>query len=174
MTRMLIDRVMEVFADDIERSGVHPLSVRQNFGFQTADLRERGFPDEMILAVVSPVQGAPGGSPVRFAGRGLSPALLKPSAQWDFDSVWPPLSIPPGLMKHGILVYRAATSFAAPVLKAPTYRSVMLCGASASVSLYLFGVDEPELVVVGAAAVAGCGGGSKFHAPTRYFHSEPS
>jgi hypothetical protein len=49
MTRMLIDRLMDVFADDIERSGIHPLEVRENFGSEIADLRERGFRDEIIL-----------------------------------------------------------------------------------------------------------------------------
>jgi hypothetical protein len=46
---MLIDEVIELFADDINCTEVPPMRVRENLGDQIAYLRYLGHPDEIIL-----------------------------------------------------------------------------------------------------------------------------
>jgi hypothetical protein len=46
---LLIDKVMEIFADDIAREDARPPAVRENFATQLLICRSRGFVDEVIL-----------------------------------------------------------------------------------------------------------------------------
>jgi hypothetical protein len=49
VTMMLIDEVMEIFADDIAREDARPPAVRENFATQLLISRSRGFVDDVIL-----------------------------------------------------------------------------------------------------------------------------